>query len=67
MGAMPYAGRTNAEACDEVLAGYRLEKPDKCPDSMYELMTECWNENPKQRPTMSQVGAKLSKIVDEKN
>ena len=45
------------EVLEKVPAGYRMPKPNPpppsppCPDSLYELMKECWNFEPMQRPT----------------
>ena len=35
---MPYPTMSNQETLAEVLKGYRLPKPEKCPDVIYELM-----------------------------
>lgn len=51
-GRMPYAGMTNPEALAAVDRGYRMEKPNKCPDMYYnDIMTPCWKKNPDERPT----------------
>ncbi len=36
-GTQPYVGMDNHETAEKVLAGFRLPKPSKCPDSMYEF------------------------------
>ncbi len=48
-GSLPYVGMSNNEAAQFVLKGKRMEKPDACPRKMYELMLECWSEDPKSK------------------
>jgi hypothetical protein len=40
---------------EKVLDGYRLEKPDECPDEIYEMMKRCWSEDPEIRPTFKEI------------
>ena len=45
----------NIEVEQMILKGYRMPKPSthpEIPDSFYELMLQCWNMDPDQRPTM---------------
>ena len=41
----------NMEVLEQVEHGYRMPKMSKCPDSLYELMTKCWDKDPASRPT----------------
>ncbi|XP_038057565.1 tyrosine-protein kinase SRK2-like isoform X2 [Patiria miniata] len=50
-GVMPYPGLSNSEVLDQVQRGYRMKKPQHCPESLYRLMCKCWLENPQDRPT----------------
>lgn len=50
-GAAPYAGMTNIETSEFVLAGNRLAKPEGCAEELYNLMLKCWSESAKERPT----------------
>ncbi|KAJ7393668.1 hypothetical protein OS493_003324 [Desmophyllum pertusum] len=55
MGGVPYPTLTNAELCKLLKTGYRMERPDMCCDEVYELMTECWSEEPCTRPSFHAV------------
>ncbi|XP_062571414.1 macrophage-stimulating protein receptor-like [Saccostrea cucullata] len=47
----------------------RLPKPTKCPDILYNKMLRCWNFDPDERPSFSDLVIELSEIVsstDEK-
>ncbi|XP_075237190.1 activated Cdc42 kinase isoform X2 [Lycorma delicatula] len=35
--------------------GERLHRPDACPPDMYNLMLQCWNKSPADRPTFSTI------------
>jgi len=42
---------TNREVLNQVENGYRIPKPPRCPDSMYELLLKCWDKRSDERPT----------------
>ena len=35
--------------------GYRLPKPAKCPEEIYELMSNCWQTEPALRPNFKDI------------
>ena len=42
---------THSEVEEQVKAGYRMPKPEGCPDVLYDLMLSTWNKEPKKRPS----------------
>uniref|UniRef100_A0A8C9F5K5 Tyrosine-protein kinase n=1 Tax=Pavo cristatus TaxID=9049 RepID=A0A8C9F5K5_PAVCR len=50
-GRIPYPGMTNPEVIQNLERGYRMPQPDNCPRELYELMMQCWKEQPEERPT----------------
>jgi hypothetical protein len=36
-----------------VLAGVRPERPENCPDAVFSLMNQCWQQDPAERPTFA--------------
>ena len=42
--------------------GYQMEKPDGCPDEIYNLMKDAWEFDRTLRPTFSNTVLKLEKI-----
>ncbi|XP_013406851.1 tyrosine-protein kinase SRK2 isoform X5 [Lingula anatina] len=50
-GQIPYPGMSNRDVLDQIERGYRMPKPPKCPDSLYETMLLCWKSNEEERPT----------------
>uniref|UniRef100_A0A8C4R7N8 Tyrosine-protein kinase n=2 Tax=Eptatretus burgeri TaxID=7764 RepID=A0A8C4R7N8_EPTBU len=50
-GKMPYPGMTNREVLERVQKEYRMPRPPDCPESLYNLMMQCWRQDPEERPT----------------
>lgn len=50
-GRIPYPGMSNPEVIQNLEQGYRMPKPENCPDGLYNVMVMCWQENPENRPT----------------
>ncbi|XP_043577361.1 tyrosine-protein kinase JAK2-like [Chiloscyllium plagiosum] len=48
----------------EVLKSKRLPVPQNCPREMYNLMLNCWNNNPAQRPTFVELMGKVEAMQD---
>jgi len=65
---IPYYELTTNQVLDYVTSGKRLPRPTKVeiPDSLWELMQQCWNLNPDQRPSFAVLCDKLKQIeLDE--
>lgn len=45
------AGMSNPEVIQNLERGYRMPKPENSPDALYNVMCQCWNEGPEDRPT----------------
>lgn len=48
-GQEPFADMTNLEAMDAVIQGYKMPKPEKCPEWYYKLMLDCWEATPQSK------------------
>ncbi|CAG9539126.1 unnamed protein product [Cercopithifilaria johnstoni] len=66
-GEEPYKGMTSIEVKRMISCGERLKKPEGCPDFMYHLMEKCWNQNPDNRCTMSEVVKQLEDMIERKS
>ena len=42
--------------------GKRLEQPQACPNSIYKLMSECWNLEPHARKSFEDIETTLSEL-----
>ncbi|CAH0727482.1 unnamed protein product, partial [Brenthis ino] len=54
-GKQPYGDMRGIEAIQIVESGQRLERPEDCPDEIYQLMLDCWDYSPNQRPSFSEL------------
>lgn len=50
-GQVPYPGMQNREVIDQVERGYRMPQPRDCPNPLYQVMLQSWDQAPEQRPT----------------
>jgi len=50
---------------DFLQRGERLEKPSFMPDPVSAIMAKCWANDPKLRPTFSDLQIELNKMLDE--
>lgn len=66
-GQPPYGSMVGADVIKMVEAGGRLTKPDACPDNVFEIMSSCWNYDPKNRPTFRYLTEFFSSDPDYQN
>lgn len=51
LASQPYQGLANEEVLKYVMEGGVMERPENCPDRLYNLMASCWHYQAKLRPT----------------
>jgi hypothetical protein len=61
---LPYSSHTNQEVMEGVPSGLRLDQPLSCPDGLYRLMKECWQQEPLHRPPFKSLAADLRDIAE---
>ncbi|XP_039257430.1 tyrosine-protein kinase CSK-like [Styela clava] len=61
-GRVPYPRVPLKDVLSKVMDGYRMDKPDRCPEEIYCLMKKCWDINPDTRISFVEVIAELDKI-----
>ncbi|KAK2851969.1 hypothetical protein Q5P01_008245 [Channa striata] len=58
-GGIPYPGLSNQEVYQQVIKGYRMPAPEKCPDLLYRIMLKCWCGEPEGRPDFKSLKIQL--------
>ncbi|XP_045499325.1 tyrosine-protein kinase Shark isoform X1 [Colias croceus] len=66
-GKQPYGDMRGTEVIQLVESGERLERPDNCPDEIYQVMLDCWAYTPEVRPTFSKLVDVFSQHPDYVN
>jgi fyn-related kinase len=63
-GSVPYPGMNNIEVLEKVQQGYRMPQPLDCgcPEKLYEMMLNCWREDPNDRPTFATLQRELEEF-----
>lgn len=66
-GQQPYGDMKGIDAIQLVESGKRLERPEDCPDEIYQVMLDCWTYSPEHRPTFSHLVDVFSQHPDYVN
>ncbi|KAM4664225.1 tyrosine-protein kinase ABL1 isoform 2-T2 [Discoglossus pictus] len=54
-GMSPYPGIDLSQVYELLEKDYRMERPEGCPERVYELMRACWQWNPLDRPSFAEI------------
>lgn len=57
-------GLSNDEVLRFVVSKGHLERPNECPDILYEIMKICWSWRPNDRPTFWDIVERLEDHVE---
>jgi serine/threonine protein kinase len=60
-GQKPYKGLRGQQILEKIEQGARLERPDKCPPGVYDVMMRCWSYDKSERPTFKEIVELLRK------
>eukprot|EP00912_Choanoflagellata_sp_UC4_P000274 UC4_evm2s173 len=52
-GAEPLGPISNKDVLANLLKGVRYRIPDNCPEEVYKIFYQCWDKNPKNRPSLN--------------
>ncbi|KAI0225858.1 Proto-oncogene tyrosine-protein kinase receptor Ret [Lamellibrachia satsuma] len=63
MGSCPYSDIALADLYTVLSNGYRMEQPRNCSDEIYDVISQCWYENPKDRPTFTQLRMRIEGLL----
>lgn len=60
-GIQPYYSMSNEQVVVHVREGNVMSRPEDCPGEIYDLMVDCWNMDPTQRPTAADIHGALKR------
>ncbi|CAG5029939.1 unnamed protein product [Parnassius apollo] len=63
VGGVPYPAVAATRLPRLLRAGYRMPRPANCTPQLYEVMMSCWRARPCERPTFSQLHARLDALL----
>ena len=61
-GMSPYPGVELTQVYELLETGYRMYSPEGCPPPVYDLMRQCWEWDPADRPTFAEISKILNSI-----
>ncbi|XP_063059910.1 macrophage colony-stimulating factor 1 receptor 1 isoform X2 [Engraulis encrasicolus] len=66
LGKSPYPDvMVNSRFYKMIQDGYQMSQPDFAPPEMYSIMKMCWNLEPTQRPTFSEIGKHIEQLLPD--
>ncbi|GAB1598516.1 plexin-A4-like isoform X1 [Argonauta hians] len=63
-GVTPYPDVVPWDVHSYLQSGRRMQKPKHCPEFIYQLMLRCWQQQPDDRPTFSEICTTLRSVSD---
>lgn len=64
LASQPYQGLSNDQVLRYVIDGGVMERPENCPDKLYDMMRRCWTHRPSARPTFMDI---VSELINDVN
>lgn len=64
---IPYAGVNNDALANYLTSGRRLERPDYCPETVYNLWLRCWSYDQTERPTFVDIVAEIDEYISSRD
>jgi len=65
LGSTPYPGMSGSEVMKKVKEGQRLDKPEHCDREIYNMMFYCWDKDPGERPTFTDLVKNLESLLTQ--
>lgn len=67
VGGSPYPAINAREIAEKLQQGYRMPKPKHVDEQLYQIMAQCWQENPNDRPTFPSLKDIITRMSKNKN
>ncbi|CAH3172696.1 unnamed protein product, partial [Porites evermanni] len=66
IGDSPYPGFNSQKVTSLIEKGYRMQRPVHISEELFSVLTECWAENPKERPSFQWICAAVKRLMKDK-
>lgn len=66
-GLKPFQGVKNNDVIEQIENGVRLDRPEKCPMSLFRIMQKCWKYQSIVRPSASELHEEIGYLLDSFN
>ncbi|OXB81406.1 UNVERIFIED_CONTAM: hypothetical protein H355_001623 [Colinus virginianus] len=64
LGASPYPGvQIDEDFCSKLKEGTRMRAPEQATEEIYQIMLDCWQSNPNERPRFSELVKRLGDLL----
>ncbi|XP_033641271.1 tyrosine-protein kinase Mer-like isoform X2 [Asterias rubens] len=64
LGARPYPSMSAKTVVNDIEIGYRMPRPEHCQDELYQMMLNCWSDDPDDRLPFNKLSTKLGKLLE---
>ena len=64
LGGSPYPGITTDEFLSYLKGKKRMNQPESCPNEFYALMTNCWEDDPEDRPKFCEIYDRVGNLIE---
>ncbi|KAG7480444.1 hypothetical protein MATL_G00056130 [Megalops atlanticus] len=64
-GMSPYPGIDLSQVYELLEKDYRMDRPEGCPEEVYELMRACWRWSPAERPSFAEIHQAFESMFQE--
>uniref|UniRef100_A0AAQ4QS12 Tyrosine-protein kinase n=1 Tax=Gasterosteus aculeatus aculeatus TaxID=481459 RepID=A0AAQ4QS12_GASAC len=64
-GMSPYPGIDLSQVYELLEKDYRMDRPEGCPEKVYDLMRDCWRWNPSERPSFAETHQAFETMFQE--
>lgn len=65
LGGTPYPTVPIEQLMDYLTHGQRMMQPNHCPTELYDLMRQCWDLSPEDRPTFVEISYRIEQIFKD--
>ncbi|PIK33040.1 putative tyrosine-protein kinase, partial [Apostichopus japonicus] len=67
LGGTPYPGIAGRFLVAQLREGYRMDQPEGCPDEIYKIMLQCWEEVAESRPRFNDISQSVDAMLVERS